>query len=308
MDLPEQPGTAYFYFEPPKRFQHRYWIHIALFLATLVSTTLVQSVDLFNPATWSLLRNPQVWLAGLWYSIPILVILTAHEFGHYIACRVHNVDATLPFYIPAPFLALTGTLGAVIKIREPFPNKRALFDIGVAGPIAGFVMLLPFLWWGVAHSQLVEIDRTGGTLWLGEPLLFKFFSHLSFGTLPPNTDITIHPTGFAAWFGMLATALNLMPFGQLDGGHIAYAAFGRKARYISMATLGVALLLTIWSLSWISMAIMMAAMAFFLGFGHPHVIDEHERLDPKRTMVAILALVIFVLCFTPVPIEILFDR
>ena len=308
MDLPEQPGAPYFYFEPPKRFQHRYGVHIALFLATLASATLVQLVDPFTPATWVVLKDWHVWALGLWYSVPILTILTAHEFGHYIACRIHKVDATLPYYIPAPFLALTGTLGAVIKIREPFPNKRALFDIGVAGPIAGFVMLIPFLWWGVAHSELVVIDHSKGALELGEPILFKLFSHLTFGTLPDNTEVVIHPTGFAAWFGMLATALNLMPFGQLDGGHIAYAAFGRKARYISMATLATALLLTVWSVSWISMAIMMAAMAFFLGFGHPHVIDEHERLDPKRTLVALLALVIFVICFTPVPIEFLFDR
>ena len=295
MDLPDQTGAPYFYLEPPRRFQHRYWIHIALFLATLASTTYVG-------------RTSPNWTSGLWYALPILIILTAHEFGHYIACRIHKVDATLPYYIPAPFLGLTGTLGAVIKIREPFPNKRALFDIGVAGPIAGFVMLLPFLWWGVAHSSMVVIDHSTGAVELGEPLLFKLFSHLAFGALPPNTELTIHPTGFAAWFGMLATALNLMPFGQLDGGHIAYAAFGRRARYISMATLGIALLLTVWSLSWISMAIMMAAMAFFLGFGHPNVIDEHEPLNPRRTLVAILALVIFVICFTPVPIETLFDR
>jgi membrane-associated protease RseP (regulator of RpoE activity) len=294
VDLPDQPGTPYFYFEPPKRFQHRYWIHIVLFLATLASTTFVgRTTD---------------WVSGFWYSIPILIILTAHEFGHYIACRIHQVDATLPFYIPAPFLMLTGTLGAVIKIREPFPNKRALFDIGVAGPIAGFVMLLPFLYWGVAHSPVVAIDHSSGALELGEPLLLKFFTHLAFGTLPPNTELMIHQTGFAAWFGMLATALNLMPFGQLDGGHISYAAFGRKSRYISMATLGVMLLLTVFSMSWIAMTIMMAAMALLLGFGHPHVIDEHQPLDPKRTLVAIVALVIFVVCFTPVPIEVLFDR
>jgi membrane-associated protease RseP (regulator of RpoE activity) len=295
VDLPEQPGTPYFFFEPPKRFQHKYWIHIVLFLATLASTTYVG-------------RTTTDWTSGLWYSLPILIILTAHEFGHYVACRIHKVDATLPFYIPAPFLALTGTLGAVIKIREPFPNKRALFDIGVAGPIAGFVMLIPFLWWGIAHSQVAAIDHSGGSFSLGEPLLLKFFSRLSFGRLSPDTDVMIHQTGFAAWFGMLATALNLMPFGQLDGGHIAYAAFGRKARYVSMATLGIMVLLTIWSLSWIAMTIMMAAMAVLLGFGHPHVIDEHEPLDRERTLVAILAVIIFVICFTPVPIEVLFDR
>jgi len=295
VDFPDQPGSPYFYFEPPKRFRHKYWIHIVLFLATLASCTWVG-------------RTAPEWTSGLWYALPILIILTAHEFGHYIACRIHEVDATLPYYIPAPFLQLTGTLGAVIKIREPFPNKRALFDIGVAGPIAGFVMLLPFLYWGVAHSTITVIDHSRGAFELGEPLLFKWFQHLAWGALPPNTELTIHQTGFAAWFGMLATALNLMPFGQLDGGHIAYAAFGRKARYISMATLGIALTLTIWSYSWIAMAVMMTAMAFFLGFGHPHVIDEHEPLDPKRTLVAILALVIFVICFTPVPVDVLFDK
>jgi membrane-associated protease RseP (regulator of RpoE activity) len=138
---------------------------------------------------------------------------------------------------------------------------------------------------------------------LGEPLLFRLATWLQFGHIADGYSVNIHPVVFAAWFGMLATALNLMPFGQLDGGHISYAAFGRKARYISMATLGVMLLLTAFSLSWSSMTIMMAVMAIFLGFGHPHVIDEHEPLDPKRTLVAILALVIFVVCFTPVPIS-----
>lgn len=295
MDLAEPPAAEYFYFEPPKRFQHRYWVHIALFLATLASTTYIG-------------RTTTDWTSGLWYALPILIILTAHEFGHYIACRIHQVDATLPYYIPAPFLSLTGTLGAVIKIREPFPNKRALFDIGVAGPIAGFVVLIPFLWWGIAHSTVVRIDRSVDTLWLGEPLLFKFFTHQIFGTLPADMDLAIHPTGFAAWFGMLATALNLMPFGQLDGGHIAYAVFGRRSRYISIAVLATVLLLTIWSLSWIAMAIMMSAMAYFLGFGHPYVIDEHEPLDSRRTLVAIVALVIFVVCFTPVPIDTLFEQ
>lgn len=280
---------------PPPKFQHRYAIHIALFLATLASTTYVG-------------RTTTNWTSGLWYSLPILIILTAHEFGHYIACRIHNVDATLPYFLPMPFLPLTGTLGAVIKIREAFPSKQALFDIGVAGPIAGFVALIPFLIYGVAHSQVVAIDPTStGTIWLGEPLLFKAVKWLTIGPLATGTDITIHPMGFAAWFGMLATSLNLLPFGQLDGGHISYAAFGRRARYVSMATLAVALGLTVWSLSWISMTIMMTAMAWFLGFGHPRIIDEHEPLDPKRRTVAVLALVIFILCFTPVPIETLWN-
>jgi len=275
---------------PPPKFQHRYWIHIALFLATLASTTLV--------GIWN-----EHWWSGFWYSIPILVILTSHEFGHYIACRIHDVDATLPYFLPMPFLPLTGTLGAVIKIKEAFPSKQALFDIGVAGPIAGFIALIPFLWYGVAHSTVVTIDPTAPVIWLGEPLLFKAVKWATLGALPPNTDITIHPMGFAAWFGMLATALNLLPFGQLDGGHISYSVFGPKSRYVSMATLAVALGLTVWSFSWISMAVMMTVMAWFLGFGHPRIIDEHEPLDSRRRLIAIVALIIFILCFTPVPIE-----
>jgi membrane-associated protease RseP (regulator of RpoE activity) len=279
---------------PPPKFQHRYNVHIALFLATLASTTYVG-------------QTTNDWTSGLWYSLPILIILTAHEFGHYIACRIHNVDATLPYFLPMPFLQLTGTLGAVIKIREAFPSKKALFDIGVAGPIAGFIALIPFLIYGVAHSQVTAIDPKATVIWLGEPLLFKAIKLATIGQLADGMDITIHPMGFAAWFGMLATSLNLLPFGQLDGGHISYAAFGAKSRYISMATLATALGLTVWSFSWISMTIMMIAMAYFLGFGHPSIIDEHEPLDPRRRIIAICAVIIFILCFTPVPIDTLFN-
>ena len=282
---------------PPPKFQHRYWLHVVLFLATLASTAYVGGVDEQG--------RPDL-VHGLWYALPILFILTCHEFGHYIACRIHDVDATLPFFLPMPFLPLTGTLGAVIRIKESFPSKRALFDIGVAGPIAGFVALIPFLIYGIAHSTVIHVDPNAESLWLGEPLLFKVIKYFTIGTLGPEQDIMIHPTGFAAWFGMLATSLNLLPFGQLDGGHISYAWFGRKSRFVSMATLAIALGLTIWSLSWISMAVMMTAMAWFLGFGHPTVIDEYEPLDTRRRAIAIAALVIFILCFTPVPIDTIF--
>lgn len=280
---------------PPPKFQHRYSLHIALFLATLASTTFIGG---FN-------GEKTDWLLGLWYSLPVLFILTAHEFGHYFACRIHNVDATLPYYLPLPIPGtLTGTLGAVIKIKEAFPSKRALFDIGVAGPIAGFIALIPFLYYGVAHSTVVQIDPQAPVIWLGEPLLFKAVKWMTIGTLPEGADIVIHPMGMAAWFGMLATALNLMPFGQLDGGHIAYAAFGPRSKYVSMVTLAIAISLTFWSLSWISMSIMLTAMTWFLGFGHPYVIDEHEPLDTRRKAIALFALIMFILCFTPVPVEI----
>ena len=173
----------------------------------------------------------------MWYSVPLLAILTAHEFGHYFACRYYNVDATLPYFIPAP-LPLTGTLGAVIRIREAFPSKRALFDIGVAGPIAGFVVLVPLLIWGISMSTVGPVPD--GAIYFGEPLLWKLLEWAFFGFIPAGSDVMLHPVGFAAWWGMLATALNLLPFGQLDGGHIMYARLGRYATRVSAARAGVA--------------------------------------------------------------------
>jgi len=293
---------------PPERlkFQHRYGRHILLFVATLITTTYAQALFIFAMAASNGVLLPAAlfgWAtikSGLWYSIPLLTILAAHEFGHYGYCRRYNVDATLPYFLPAPFL-LTGTFGAVIRIRERFPSKSALFDIGVAGPIAGFIALVPFLLWGLTKSSLQPIEP--GSLWFGEPLLFKLMARLVFGVFPPGLEVAAHPMAMAAWWGMLATSLNLLPFGQLDGGHIVYSIFGRRAAIVSIATLTATMLLTLRSLSWISMTIMMLVMAFFLGFRHPRIADEDTPLDPTRKMVAVCALLIFLLCFTPVPIE-----
>jgi membrane-associated protease RseP (regulator of RpoE activity) len=294
---------------PPARpkFRHRYGRHIVLFLATFLTTTYAQSFLVFFLALSNGVLVPGVFgwpafVAGLWYSIPLLTILAAHEFGHYFACRYYDVDATLPYFLPAP-IVMTGTFGAVIRIREAFPSKQALFDIAVAGPIAGFVVLVPFLVLGVWLSGTAPV--TEGSIYFGEPLLFKALEWLRFGNLGPDTDSVLHPMGFAAWFGMLATALNLLPFGQLDGGHISYSLFGRRAAQVSMVTLAGALGLTLLSASWVTMSIMMLIMAFFLGFRHPRVIDEHVPLTPGRRLIAVLALIIFIICFTPVPIEIL---
>jgi membrane-associated protease RseP (regulator of RpoE activity) len=261
-------------------------VHVVFFLATLSTTSLV---------------------GGFAYAIPLLTILGAHEFGHYWYCRRHNVDASLPYFLPAP-IPLTGTIGAVIRIKEPFPSTRALFDIGVAGPIAGFVVLLPFLYWGLGHSTIARAPANEDLIYFGEPLLLKAIAWWHFGTLKDGLDIFLHPVGFAAWFGMLATALNLLPFGQLDGGHIAYAVFGHRARFVSIATLVATVLLTLVSFSWISMAILMLVMAFFLGVRHPRVVSDEVPLDTSRRLVALAALLIFVLCFTPVPIEVFFQQ
>ena len=291
---------------PPPKFQHKYARHIVLFVVTLATMSFAQAFLYL----WSAVGtdvNPfaaftlDVFVDGLWYAIPMLTILGAHEFGHYAYCRRHNVDATLPYFLPAP-LPFTGTLGAVIRIKEAFPSKRALFDIGIAGPIAGFVTLVPFLIAGVMLSTVQPIPQA--SIYFGEPLIFKAVSRLYFGTIPPGHDIFLHPIGFAAWFGMLATALNLMPFGQLDGGHIAYAVFGRRASYVSVVTLGAAILLTLRSGSWVAMTVMMLAMAFFLGVRHPRIVDEDSPLDGRRKLLAAAALVIFIICFIPIPIEV----
>ena len=270
------------------KFQHRYWVHALLFLLTLFTTTFF------------------TFIGGWSYSIPILTILGAHEFGHYFYCRKYGVDASLPYFLPAPF-PLTGTLGAVIRIRQAFPSKAALFDIAVAGPIAGFIALLPFLYISFRYQTTAEITPDTAIVF-GEPLLFKLVSYVWFGPLPAGFDETISPMGMAAWVGMLATALNLLPFGQLDGGHVAYALFGRRAWVVSLVTLSVTLLLTVRSLNWLLTAIIMLVMAYVVGLRHPPVPDSETPLDPARKAVAVLVLVMFVLCFTPVPIVSIFGQ
>jgi membrane-associated protease RseP (regulator of RpoE activity) len=288
-----------------RRFQHRWWLHVVLLLLTVLTTTALGIEHYISFAsdfgTREVVVSMPAVLQGLAYSICVLGILGAHEMGHYLACRRYDVDATLPFFLPFP--SLSGTLGAVIKIREAFPTRTALFDIGVAGPIAGFVVLVPLLFIGMALSNVrpVPHDMAGWTL--GEPLLFRVASRVMFGTVADGYSVNMHPVVFAAWFGMLATAWNLLPFGQLDGGHLTYATLGDSSRYFSLVTVAAAIAMTFVSYSWIAMTVMMVAMLVFLGPRHPRVIYEHEPLARGRVAVAIFAIVMFALCFTPVPIE-----
>jgi membrane-associated protease RseP (regulator of RpoE activity) len=282
--MPGEP-PVYVWLPPPRRkFQHRYRTHIILFLLTIVTTAW---------ANYSLL-----------FSFAVLTILAAHEFGHYVQCRRYNVDATLPYFIPAPPIFLSGTFGAVIRIREAFPSKRALFDIGVSGPIAGFVALLPFLWFGIHMSKVVPAGPHENVLILGDPLIVKAVVWLTFGSLPDTLTVLVHPFAFAAWWGLLATALNLLPFGQFDGGHISYALLGRRSWIVSAVMVAMCAVLAVTvALSWASLTVLMLAMIFFFGIRHPRIVDEDVPLDPRRRLVALLALVIFILSFTPVPIR-----
>jgi len=239
---------------------------------------------------------------GLWYSLAILGILGAHEMGHYIACRYYRVDASLPYFLPAPFL-LTGTLGAFIRIRQPIPNKRELFDIGIAGPIAGFLVAIPVLILGVSLSRVVRIPPGFQGLELGEPLLLKGLMWLTFGSPPNGYSVNLHPTAFAGWFGLLATALNLFPLGQLDGGHISYAVLGRRSTQVTYATLVCLIGLSFVSSSWIVWTVLTAGMLFSFGPRHPRTYDEDMPLDAGRKWLAVFAVLMFVLCFTPAPIS-----
>ena len=291
------------------RFQDRRWRHVLLLALTLLTTCRTGALY-YVSFLIEFGRHPlgplahSIWLYGLWYALPVLLILGAHEMGHYLQCRRYNVDASLPYFIPSPF-GLTGTFGAVIRIRESFPTRTVLFDIGVGGPIAGFVVLLPFLFTGMALSNVRPIPPAMEGLAFGEPLLFKLATWLMFGSIPAGQSLNAHPMVFAAWFGMLATAWNLLPFGQLDGGHIAYATLGRRSMIVSLVTAAITVGMTFLSASWVVFAVAMLVMLLFFGPRHPSVRDELEPLGRGRVAVAIFAVVMLVLCFTPVPIELL---
>ena len=295
---------------PYHRVQHRWGLHILLFLATVLTTTGAGVsyyasflAGLGTPVTldWGLVARASVYAAA------ILAILTAHEMGHYFACRYYQVDCTLPFFLP--FLPLpvsvSGTLGAVIKIRGAFPTRKALFDIGIAGPIAGFAVLVPLLFFAVWESTVIAAIPPGpNTIYFGEPLLFRAAAWLKFGTLADTVQLNLHPVGFAAWFGMLATAWNLLPFGQLDGGHLTYAALGDRSRHVSIATAAGAVAMCFVSMNWILMTVIMLAMLYLMGPRHPSVMNEYEPLGRGRYLLALFAIAMFVLCFTPVPIRV----
>jgi membrane-associated protease RseP (regulator of RpoE activity) len=303
-------STPAYVWQPRSKFQDRVWLHVLLFALTVVSTTLVGAnqyaayLDDFRGSTTLPMAFPALLLRGLWYSGTILAILGCHELGHYFACRYYDVDASLPFFIPVPIF-LTGTMGAFIRIREQIPSKKMLFDIGIAGPIAGFVIAVPALFVGLAMSHVVRIPpSSSGLLELGEPLLFKFSSWLLWGAQPDGYSLNMHPVAFAAWFGMLATALNLFPIGQLDGGHVSYSVLGpRWSTYVTVAMLGVAVGLSFFAASWIVWTGMIGIMLVVFGPRHPRVFDEDVPLDQTRLCLAAFAVVMFVLCFTPAPIR-----
>ncbi len=300
-EIPRQP----FYHElrPPPTTFSAWGLPILLFGITVFTTLWAGALQVnTKPATgaWDFLtKYPDSLLNGLPFAATLLGILVTHEFGHYILSRIHRVPASLPLFIPGP-PQFIGTFGAVIRMRSPIMQRRALFDIGVAGPIAGFVAAVVAIIVGLSFSYVVPKEQAFG-LQLGEPLLLQGFAWLMFGPIPSTHDLVLHPIAFAAWFGFFVTAINLLPLGQLDGGHVAFAVLGQQQRQLAYATVPILLYLgfTGWP-GWI----LWVGMSAMVGLAHPPVSNPYEGLGRGRQLVAWGALFIFIVTFAPVPFSV----
>jgi membrane-associated protease RseP (regulator of RpoE activity) len=289
--------------------QQRYWLHGLLLAATLLTTTVVGvgmergfahntpfDFEIGNLYTM-LWRNPAILVEGLPFSLTLLAVLLAHEFGHYLAARYYHVDVTLPFFIPAP--TLIGTLGAFIRIRSAILSKRSLFDIGVAGPLAGFGLLLLPLAVGVSLSKVIPGVAARGDLIFGTPLILQFFEWIQFPGVA-TSDIYVHPVARAAWVGCLATAINLLPIGQLDGGHILYSFLGERTKYLSRVFLAALVPMGLFvTYSWLVWAVLL----LIFGMRHPTIVDS-APIGRTRSWLGLLALLVLILTFTAAPVRI----
>jgi len=307
------------------------WVNLGLFILTLLSVLFAGAMYGYDgPVSGNFLKDIMHVLANLatgWpFAASMLGILLAHEFGHYLAARYHKTDVTLPYFIPFP-LSPFGTMGAAIRLKEPPKNKRILLDIGVAGPLAGLVVAIPVLLIGLSTSevhQLPEIFPPGQAFegnsilylgikflvtgkWLPEPASFGglnpfiYWVRYFFTGLPlpqGGIDVTLNSVAWAGWAGLLVTALNLIPAGQLDGGHLIYVLLGRKARRLMPFILGALLLLgLVWSGWWL-----WAFLIFMLGRAYAEPLDQITPLDSRRKAIALFGLIIFIFVFSPVPL------
>ncbi|GAB4346293.1 MAG: site-2 protease family protein [Candidatus Abyssubacteria bacterium] len=277
-------------------------LNVVLFLTTVFTTlfagTLLVEMDSAadpNALLRTLVSHPYLIYRGWPFSLALLSILLAHELGHYLMSRRHKVDASLPYFIPAP--TLIGTFGAVIKIRSNVPDKRALLDIGAAGPIAGFIVSIPAVVIGLKLSTPIPVEHAGEGLF-GTSIILELLASAIIPSVPEGYAINLHPILFAGWIGMLVTMMNLLPIGMMDGGHIAYALFGRRHHAISRAV--VVLLLTMGLLSWSGWAVW-GMLNLMFGLRHPPPVFPEVSLDRKRKLVGALCGILFLLTFVPVP-------
>ena len=268
-------------------------INVILFLITILSTlfagAMMEGADIYN--------FPFELFKGIPFSITLMLILGTHDFGHYYYAQKHGVDATLPYFIPAP--TLIGTFGAFIKINSPIRKKNALLHIGAAGPIAGFIVAVPALIIGLTQSTVITLDETFEGLRLGDSLLMVGLTGIIFPGLGPNQDILLHSVAFAGWIGLLVTMLNLLPIGQLDGGHIAYAMLGEKYDKVAITALLSLIPLSYFTLNWLIWGALI--LILMRTVKHPPVMNIHEPLSYKDKKIGYMCLAIFILCFIPAP-------
>jgi len=269
-------------------------LNVLLFAATLATTTIAGAFNAeVEPA--DLRAN---WMQGLPFSLTLMAILLAHEMGHYLLARRHGVRVTLPFFLPGPPF-LTGTFGAFIRMKSLPQNRKVLFDVGAAGPWAGFLVAVPAVLYGLYLSELRPIPPSFSGLQFGDSLLFKLLSRTVIGPIPYGFDVILHPVALAGWFGFLVTVLNLLPVGQLDGGHVVYAMFGRRHRWIARGFL--LFTVAVGFLGWYGW-FLWAMLMVVVGLDHPPTMDPVTDLDPARRLGGWLTLLLFVATFIPVPI------
>jgi len=274
-------------------------VHWILFLLTVFTTLLAGAI--MEGA--QILDNPLDLMKGVPFSFTLMFILGTHEFGHYYYAQKHKVDASLPFFIPAPpFLFLIGTFGAFIKIKSPIYRKDALLQIGAAGPIAGFIIAVPALIFGLFLSDIVEKSDIQGALILGDSILMKILTWVTHPDLMESQDIMLHPIAFAGWIGLLVTMLNLLPIGQLDGGHVAYAMLGEKQKLIGQAAFILLVPLSFLSINWLIWGLLL--LLLMRTVKHPPIQDIHIPLSESDKRIGYICLLIFILCFIPAPFKI----
>jgi membrane-associated protease RseP (regulator of RpoE activity) len=288
----------------PDRKEKSKWVNVVLLIATIITTTLtgsllnigvndLQSIDNF----WLVLNPENLFFGTLYFSFPLLSILFIHEMGHYFISKKHGIRTSLPFFIPVPPILPgfnIGTFGALISSHDPMPNKKALFDVGISGPLAGFFIAVPVTILGLITSDFVELSSvTEGEIILGSSLLFELLVTI-FVTVPEGFALTLNPIAFAGWIGLLITSINLLPAGQLDGGHIFRSILGDKQRYAGY----IAVFVMIFT-GWVFFAII---IIFLIGMNHPPPLNDEGTLDWKRKLLFVFAVLMLILCYIPYPI------
>jgi membrane-associated protease RseP (regulator of RpoE activity) len=269
------------------------WTNLVLFLLTVLTTFAAGAIMEGK----NILSDPLLILNGWSFAVPLLSILLCHEFGHYIESRINGIKVSLPYFIPGP--TILGTFGAVIRSKSPFKNRKNLLDVGAAGPIAGFVVAVVMVILGLSFSKVAEAVPQGG-IHLGDSLIFKLLSFLVLKNVPEGHDVFLSPTAFAGWAGILVTMLNLLPIGQLDGGHIIYALLGKIQKKIALVAVLALIPLGIflWE-GWLVWVVLI----LIIKLGHPPTLNDQIPLDLKRKIIGWTAMFIFILSFTPMPIK-----